>query len=52
MLSCAPRGSWTLHCASRTVDLFRSVRMMSIRNPKDFWAGVLFIALGVAAIVI
>ena len=26
--------------------------MTSIRNPKDFWSGVLFVALGVAAIVI
>ena len=27
------------------------VAMASIRNPKDFWAGVLFIAIGIAAIV-
>ena len=26
--------------------------MLSIRNPKDFWSGTLFIALGVGAIVI
>ena len=26
--------------------------MMSIRNPRDFWSGVLFVALGIATIVL
>ncbi|MCC6870733.1 MAG: tripartite tricarboxylate transporter TctB family protein, partial [Burkholderiales bacterium] len=26
--------------------------MLSIRNPKDFWAGILFIALGIFAITV
>jgi hypothetical protein len=40
-----------MHRAS-AVDLLPERWAMSIRNPKDFWSGVLFIALGVTTIVL